>query len=159
MLPVWFRKLHVSKVTSSVIQNWQDELSKRDLVPTTVLQHRQSLSSFFSWCVAEGYIAQNPVFATSPPKDRRVRNDMRPLSAPEFNQLIDAASKINPIFGNLVLVLGRTGLRWGELRAMHVQDFTETPCRCSTSSETSPKDHRSKPRNQVKPGTSHCRTT
>lgn len=127
VLPVWLRKLHVSKVTPSVIQNWQDDLSKRDLVPTTVLRYRQSLSSFFSWCVSEGYIAQNPVFSTSPPKDRRVRNDMRPLSTPEFDQVLDAVSRINPVLGNLVLVLGRTGLRWGELRAMQVEDFTETP--------------------------------
>ncbi len=127
VLPVWFRKLHVSKVTPSVIQNWQDDLSKRDLVPTTVARYRNSLSSFFSWCVSEGLIAQNPVMATSPPKDRRVRNEMRPLSDPEFNEVMNAVSEISPIYGNLVLVLGRTGLRWGELRAMQVQDFTEAP--------------------------------
>lgn len=127
VLPVWLRKLHVSKVTPSVIQNWQDDLSKRDLVPTTVARYRNSLSSFFSWCVSEGFIAHNPVMATSPPKDRRVRNDMRPLSDPEFNEVLNMVSKISPTYGNLVLVLGRTGLRWGELRAMQVQDFTETP--------------------------------
>ena len=127
VLPIWFRKLHVVKVNSNAIQKWQDDLSKRGLVATTVGRYRTSLSAFLSWCVSEGYIARNPFFATKPPKDRRVREDMRPLPTPEFVEVRAAAAELNKVYGDLVLILGRTGLRWGELRAMQVQDFAEVP--------------------------------
>lgn len=127
VLPLWFRKLHVVKVTGSAIEKWQDDLGKRDLVATTAARYRNSLSSFFSWCVAEGYIAHNPVASTSPPKDRRAREDMRPLSAPEFDEVVKEVTDLSPVYGDLVLVLGRTGLRWGEARATQVRDFAEVP--------------------------------
>lgn len=47
VLPLWFRKLHVVKVTGSAIDKWQIDLGKRDLVATTVCRYRNSLSSFF----------------------------------------------------------------------------------------------------------------
>ncbi|MCA0379262.1 MAG: site-specific integrase [Actinobacteria bacterium] len=127
VLPTWFRKLHAVKVTPSAIQKWQDDLLKRDLVATTVTRYRTSLSSFFSWCVAEGYISHNPVIATPPPKDRRAREDMRPLPAPEFEEVVRQVAELDSTYSDLVLILGRTGLRWGELRAMQVRGFTETP--------------------------------
>ncbi len=65
VLPLWFRKLHVVKVNASAIVKWQDDLGKRDLAPTTVGRYRNSLSSFFSWCVSEGYIAQGNAFYCS----------------------------------------------------------------------------------------------
>lgn len=127
VLPLWFRKLHVGKVTSAAIEKWQDDLGKRGLVASTVIRYRDSLSSFFSWCVSEGYIAYNPVTATKPPKDRRAREDMRPLPAPEFDAVVKDITGLSPVFGDLVLVLGRTGLRWGEARAMQVRDFVGVP--------------------------------
>ena len=127
VLPLWFRKLPVAKVNASSIQKWQDDLGKRGLVASTVSRHRTSLSSFLSWCVTEGFIPRNPVASTKPPKDRRAREDMRPFPAPEFTQVVDEITELNPVYGDLVLVLGRTGLRWGEARAMRVRDFTETP--------------------------------
>ncbi len=127
VLPVWFRQLHVGKVTGAAIEKWQDDLGRRDLVATTIHRYRDSLSSFFGWCVAEGYVAHNPVTATKPPKDRRAREDMRPLPAPEFDQVVADVTALSPVFGDLVLVLGRTGIRWGEARAMQVRDFVEVP--------------------------------
>lgn len=127
VLPLWFRKLHVVKVNASAIMKWQDDLGKRDLAPTTVARYRNSLSSFFSWCVSEGYIAHNPVASTSPPKDRRAREDMRPLPGPEFDEVVSTITELSPVYGDLVLVLGRTGLRWGEARATQVRDFAEIP--------------------------------
>jgi integrase len=127
VLPTWFRKLHAAKVTATAITKWQDDLLARDLAPTTVKRHRESLSSFFTWCASEGYIAANPVKAAPPPKDRRVREDMRPLSAPELTEVVTAVARINPAYADLVLILAHTGLRWGEARAMLVRDFTEAP--------------------------------
>lgn len=127
VLPTWLRKLQVVKVNPSAIQKWQDDLVKRGLVATTVSRYRTSLSSFFSWCAAEGYIARNPVAAVSPPKDRRAREDMRPLPGPDFDEVLHDVTELSQVYGDLVLILGRTGLRWGELRALQVRDFTESP--------------------------------
>lgn len=127
VLPTWFRKLHASKVNATTIAKWQDDLAKRGLAPTTVSRYRTSLSSFFSWCVTEKYIARNPVIEVPPPKDRRAREDMRPLPTPEFNAVHAAVAKLSPGYGDLVLILGRAGLRWGEARALQVKHFSETP--------------------------------
>lgn len=127
ILPTWFRKLHVGKVTAGAIGTWQDGLLARGLAPTSVKRHRESLSSFFAWCVSEGYIAVNPVKAAAPPKDRRVREDMRPLPAHEFEAVVADVAEASQVYADLVHVLGRTGIRWGEARAILVRDFVEVP--------------------------------
>lgn len=126
-LPTWFRKLHVGKVTPAAIGAWQDGLLARGLAPTSVKRHRESLSSFFAWCVSEGYVAANPVKAATPPKDRRVREDMRPLPAHELEAAVRDVAEASEVYADLVLVLARTGIRWGEARAMLVRDFVEVP--------------------------------
>ncbi len=127
MLPTWFRKLQLVKITGPAISKWQDDLLARGLAPTTVKRHRESLSSFFTWCVSEGYLAANPVKSTAPPKDRRARERMRPLPAPELDQVVAAVAAVSPVYADLVLVLAHTGLRWGEARAMLVRDCSELP--------------------------------
>ncbi|MEO7126779.1 MAG: tyrosine-type recombinase/integrase [Nakamurella sp.] len=127
VLPTWFRTLHAGSVTGGAITKWQDDLAGRGLAPTTVKRYRESLSSFFSWCVAEGYTASNPVTSAPPPKDRRVKDGMRPLPADEFQDVIGQLAAISPVYGDLVYMLGRTGLRWGEARAMLVRDVAEFP--------------------------------
>ena len=127
ILPTWFRKLHVGKITGAAIVTWQDGLLARGLAPTSVKRHRESLSAFFAWCVAEGHIATNPVKTAAPPKDRRAREVMRPLPAHEFDAVIKELAEANEIYADLVSVLGRTGIRWGEARAMLVRDFIEVP--------------------------------
>jgi integrase len=127
ILPIWLRKLHVGKVTGTAISAWQDGLLARGLAPTSVKRHRESLSSFFAWCVAEGYVAVNPVKSAPPPKDRRAREDMRPLPAQEFEEVLAKVAEAGQVYADLVSVLGRTGIRWGEARAMLVSDFIEVP--------------------------------
>jgi integrase len=87
VLPDWFRKLNANAVTGAAVQKWQDDLLARSLAPTTVKRHRESLSSFFAWCAAEGYIPANPVKKAVPPKDRRAREDMRPSPPPNSPRL------------------------------------------------------------------------
>lgn len=125
VLPTWFRKLHVGKVTSAAVVAWQDGLLARGLAPTSVKRHRESLSAFFAWCAAEGYIAVNPVKAAAPPKDRRARDVMRPLPADDFEAVVNDVAAASDVYADLVRVLGRTGIRWGEARAMLVRDFIE----------------------------------
>ena len=111
ILPTWFRKLHIGKVTSAAVEKWQDELLARSLAPTTVERHRESLSSFFTWSLSEGCIASNPVKSTTPPKDRRARERMRPLPAPELDEVVASILAVSPVYADLVRVLAHTGLR------------------------------------------------
>ncbi len=106
ILPTWLRKLHVGKVTPAAISAWQDGLLARGLAPTSVKRHRESLSAFFAWCVSEGYVAANPVKAAAPPKDRRVREDMRPLPAHELEAVVRDVAEASEVYADLVLVLG-----------------------------------------------------
>lgn len=127
ILPTWFRKLHVGKITGAAIVAWQDGLLARGLAPTSVKRHRESLSSFFAWCLSEGYIAANPVKAAAPPKDRRAREVMRPLPGQDYETVVRGIAEVSETYADLVSVLGRTGIRWGEARAMLVRDFVEVP--------------------------------
>ena len=127
VLPTWFRKLHLVKITGPAIEKWQDDLLARGLAPTTVKRYRESLSSFFSWCVSEGYLAANLVKSTAPPKDRRARERMRPLPAPELDQVVASVAAASSVYADLVRVLSHTGLRWGEARATLVRDCSEVP--------------------------------
>ena len=127
ILPTWFRKLHIGEVTGAAVEKWQDDLLARGLAPTTVKRHSESLSSFFTWCVSEGYFAANPVKSTASPKDRRARERMRPLPAPELAEVVASVAAVSPGYADLVRVLAHTGLRWGEARATLVRDCSELP--------------------------------
>ena len=41
ILPTWFRKLHIGKVTGAAVEKWQDDLLARGLAPNTVKRHRE----------------------------------------------------------------------------------------------------------------------
>lgn len=127
ILPTWFRKLNVGDVGGAHVQRWQDAALARGLAPTSVKRHRESLSAFFAWCVAEGFAATNPVKAVMPPKDQRVKEQMRPLPEPELLEVVAAVAQVSPGYADLVTVLAYTGLRWGECRALRVRDFVEVP--------------------------------
>ncbi|MHB1063694.1 MAG: tyrosine-type recombinase/integrase [Georgenia sp.] len=90
-------------------------------------RHRESLSSFFAWCVSKGYIAANPVKEATPPKDRRAREVVRPLPAHDFEAVVRDVAAASETYAALVSIFWRTGIRWGEARAMLVRDFVEVP--------------------------------
>lgn len=159
ILPTWFRKVHVGKVTGAAIVAWQDGLLARGLAPTSVKRHRESLSSFFAWCVSEGYIAANPVKAAAPPKDRRAREVMRPLPAHDFEAVVRDVAEASETYAQLVSILGRTGIRWGEARAMLVRDFVEVPMPALNVVRNQPEGRpRPRPRSRAGAGGCRCRT-
>lgn len=52
---------------------------------------------------------------------------MRPLPAHEFAAVVKDVAEASEVYADLVSVLGRTGIRWGEARAMLVRDFIDVP--------------------------------
>ena len=121
------------KVTRTAVEKWQDYLLARGLAPTTVKRHRESLSSFFTWCLSEGYIASNPVKSTAPPKDRRAHERMRQLPTPELDEVVTSVTAVSPVYADLVRVLAHTGLRYGGARRGRRWSATAPKYRCRCS--------------------------
>lgn len=126
-LTLWMLKLNVNAVSSAHIEKWQSDLLSRDLAPTSVRRYRESFSAFWTWAVREHYVPSNPVKNARPPKDNRPKDRIRPLPMPEFRDVVARVRAIDQRHGDIVQVLGMTGLRWGELRAMRVLDYIQVP--------------------------------
>jgi integrase len=97
------------------------------LTSASVVRYRASLSAFFAWCVREKLIATNPVTITSVPKPTEEAVEMNPFTETALERAHLAWSEHNERLADILLVLGWTGLRWGEARALQVADFVEVP--------------------------------
>lgn len=81
-----------------------------------------TLSAFFSWCVREGLLA------TSPAAGVRVSRSVAPprgMRLWTWDALEDTAEQMrghSERLADVVVVLGWTGLRWGEARSLRVAD-------------------------------------
>lgn len=130
-LPIWLLKLNVNAVNDEHIRRWLKDLraikTGESLAPTSKQRLRGNLSSFFGWLVGERFVRANPVAATKPPKDTRVREGIRPFPEDELNEVVAAVTEIEETYGHLVKVLAWTGARWGEARAITVADFVRAP--------------------------------
>jgi integrase len=74
---------------------------------------RSALSSFFSWCVAEGLLELNPVTGTA----KAIQNGSRErvLTLEELRQLWQTLPQINAGFADIIRLLLLTGLRRNEV--------------------------------------------
>ncbi len=102
----------------------------RTLGRDTVVRFRQTLSAFFAWAVEHKLIAKNPVTASKVPTGtaQRERREIFPFTLEELravhSHLLTATTKAN---ADIALVLGLTGLRWGELVSLRVRDVQQLP--------------------------------
>ena len=119
--------LHLSAVSGREVARVFEHLLASGLVESSVVRYRASLSSFFGWCVREKLIATNPVTAVPVPKSSEERTEMNPFTEDELETAYRAWHEQNARLADILLVLGWTGLRWGEARAMTVGDVMEVP--------------------------------
>lgn len=102
----------------------------RSLSRDTVVRFRQTLSAFFAWAVEHKLIGKNPATASKVPSGlaQRQRREIYPLTLTELravhSALLAATTKAS---ADIALVLGLTGLRWGELVALRVRDVQQLP--------------------------------
>ncbi|HWV25617.1 MAG TPA: tyrosine-type recombinase/integrase, partial [Aeromicrobium sp.] len=138
VLPEWFKQMNVNAVTSKHVEQWQSALLARGLTATSVRRYRSSLSPFFGWCVREHYIQVNPVAPVDPPKDWRADLGINPFNEKELADVATDVAKFDQTYATLVTVLGWTGIRWGEARAMPVAGFVHeaTPLLLVSRSQT-----------------------
>ena len=96
---------------------------------STVMRFRNTLSSLFGWAVREGLITKNPVIESRVPrgKGQDQKQEIYPFSLTELREVAADLTDKHPTLGPVALVLGLTGLRWGELVALRVRDVQLVP--------------------------------
>ncbi len=122
--------MHVNRVQGRDVAKWFEYLLGRGLSASSIRRHRASLSSFFAWCVEEKFIQANPVTGTRVPSDPNPPTEMNPFAEDELEAAWAQWHDLSPTLADALLVLGWTGLRWGELLASAWGDFVEVPSPC-----------------------------
>lgn len=105
------------------IEAWLQRLRRAGHTYATVSRRRDSISSFFQWLVDDHRIVANPVRDARQPRRIQEATDINPFSHTELDALVAKIAETSPRLSDIVLVLGWTGLRWGEARALKVSDI------------------------------------
>lgn len=144
--------LPVNAVRPSDVQTLLDALSRRGLSPASVTRVRALLSSFYGWARREGMTATNPVASTrvSAGEATKARAEVYPFSVDELREVVAELRERSPQQADIALVLGLTGLRWGELAALRVRDVITVPHPALHVTRSAPDGHEI--RNRTKGG-------
>jgi integrase len=130
ILPRWAR-VPLSKVTHADVCIWVSDMVASGLAPGSVRQAYRVLSLILGLAVRDGRLARNVCDHVPLPKARR--NEPRFLSVDELHRLADATGDS----GLVVLLLGYTGLRFGELTALRVGSVDPLKRRLTVSESAS----------------------
>lgn len=127
LMPPSLLALQVSAVSSREVARSFEHLIARGLSEASVVRYRASLSAFFGWCVREKLILTNPVTGVRVPKSSEETTEMVPFTEAELEDAFSRWQSHDERLAEILLVLGWTGLRWGEARSLQVADFMEVP--------------------------------
>ena len=107
----------IAKIDHESIQRWVNDMSASGLSPRTVRWTHTVLKMTLDYAVDDGrLIAKNPATRTKFPPMRRTMHIY--LNAREVAELSDACGPQ----GDVVMILAYTGLRFGELTGLNVED-------------------------------------
>lgn len=128
-IPIGLGNMPVSKVRTADLQSLFDALIKRGLSPASVTRVRALLSSFYGWAKMQGIASGNPVVGSKVATGTATqeKDEVFPFTPDELREVVAEITLRSPDLGPLALVLGFTGLRWGELAALRVRDVAEAP--------------------------------
>lgn len=127
LTPTSMLAMQVAAVSEREVARSYETLIQGGLSERSVVRYRASLSSFFTWCVREKVIVRNPVTATKVPRSSEEPTEMRPWTEAELEASYRRWREEDAQLADVVLVLGWTGMRWGEARAVRVEDVVEVP--------------------------------
>ena len=116
ILPTW-QTVPLAKITFEGLSQWVARLSLSDLGPSGVRQSVFVMSAALDHAMRSGRIRANPARGLGLPRIRR-----RDYVFLTHEQLRALAAEAGP-HRVLVLLLGYTGLRWGEATALRVRDI------------------------------------
>lgn len=127
LAPTSLQALQVNAVSGRDVARAFETLLKSGLSESSVVRFRASLSAFFGWCVREKFVLVNPVIGESVPRSSKEQVEMQPWSEDELETVFHDWRKHDAHLAGVLLVMGWTGLRWGEARALTVDDLMEVP--------------------------------
>lgn len=111
-----FGRTPLSRITHADVTTWCSQMTSDGYAPGTVRQAHRVLSLMLTLALRDGRLAKNPCVGVPLPRARR--NSHGYLSVHELHALADAAGDQRLA----ILVLGYTGLRFGELVALRVRN-------------------------------------
>jgi integrase len=118
----------VSSIRAADVEALFGDLMRRDLSKATVTRVRALLSSAFSWATRNKLVVKNVVAETRVPAGNSTKaHEVYPFNEPELRALVTKLAVTGGPQADVALVLGLTGLRWGELVALRVRDVTQIP--------------------------------
>lgn len=141
LMPLPMQRMHLSAVSRrDVARSFESLLSTaprrsagargrapKALEYSSVVRYRASLAAFFAWCVRERLITHNPVAGVPVPRSSKERAEMHPFTEDDLERHAALWAENDETLADVLLVLGWTGLRWAEARALIVADFVEVP--------------------------------
>ena len=127
LVPTSIQALQVSAVSEREVARSFETLIRAGLSEGSVVRYRASLSAFFAWCVREKLLTHNPVTGTRVPRSSEEPVEMRPWTEDELEAAYQRWREEDPHLADVLLVLGWTGLRWAEARAVTVEDVVDVP--------------------------------
>lgn len=127
VLPTSLQALQVAGVGDREIARCFEYWISIGLAERTAVRYRASLSAFFGWCARERYILANPVTGVRVPRQSTVPTEMAPFTEDQLEDAYRDWRAINERLADILLILGWTGLRWSEARAVRVEDLVQIP--------------------------------
>jgi len=128
-LPATIRSAPVSAVNSSQFQTLYASML-RELARSSVVRFRTVYGSFYSWANRERMVRTNPALGAAVPRGSasKSKNEIFPLTVADLRVVHAALVERGGVAsGDVGLVLGLTGLRWGELAALRLRDVQRVP--------------------------------
>lgn len=127
LMPTSMQNVHLSSISDREVARSFETLLGHGLAESSVVRFRASLSVFFAWCVREKLIASNPVTGVKVPKSSDETDEMDPFTESALEAAYAVWKTKDEHLANILLVMGWTSLRWGEVRAMQVANLMEVP--------------------------------
>ncbi|MEX1078509.1 MAG: tyrosine-type recombinase/integrase [Homoserinimonas sp.] len=130
-------RLHLSKnitrmpISSITVADIEDELlaASAKIARSSVVRFRAVLSALFEWAVRQRIVRTNVVKEAAVPLGTGVEEvaEVHPFTKAELFEVYDDLKTAGGKWADLALVLGITGLRWGELMALRPRDIQNVP--------------------------------
>ena len=127
LIPTWLQAMNIGIVGERELARSYETLLASGLSEASVRRYRASLSALFGWAAREKVIATNPVLASRVPRSSVQRDEMRPFREDELEEAWQVWRGYDERLADIMLFLGWTGLRWGEVRALVAGDLLEVP--------------------------------
>lgn len=133
----------IASIREADIEALLTTLAKRGLARTSVTRFRATLSSMFSWAVRQKLVSRNPVLGVRVPAGTGTapKHEVLPFTVTELREVVADLARHEPRQAQIALVLGLTGLRWGELVALRVRDVTFAPRAAFRVARSAPDGH------------------